>query len=182
MRLLSVAGAAVAAAAVALVWSGAQGRNEITTPVASASASPVEDRPEATPAPAPTGTPGPTETPAPQLPVDDSPDPEPSTPPHATTDVTISYIGWVVGSASVEASAYASVIESGGSCTLTLVQDDRTVVSTPHEAAADATSTACGTLSVPRTGLAPGTWTATVSYRSSSTIGTSTPTTAEVPQ
>lgn len=153
MRLLSVAGAAVAAAAVALVWSGAQGRNEITTPVASpsASASPVEDRPEATPTP-------------------------------ATTDVTISYIGWVVGSASVEASAYASVIESAGSCTLTLVQDDRTVVSTPHEAAADATSTACGTLSVPRTGLAPGTWTATVSYRSSSTIGTSTPTTVEVPQ
>jgi len=98
------------------------------------------------------------------------------------TDVVLSFLGWNPTTAAVEAGGYLSpVVESGGTCTLALTQGSRTVTAvTP--ALADATTTSCGDLAVPRAKLTPGEWSAVLRYASKTTAGTSDPMSVTVPQ
>jgi hypothetical protein len=150
-----------------------------TTPAASASAGPgtaadtaaetapavVTENPTTAPTPLPVGRPVATDTPAPR-----------------TTDVVLSFVGFDKATAAVEAGGYLSpVVESGGTCTLSLTQGSRTVTAV-SPAQADASTTSCGNLSVPRAHLAPGTWTAVLHYSSRTTTGKSAPMPVAVPQ
>jgi hypothetical protein len=95
--------------------------------------------------------------------------------------VLITYADWDASSATVQAGATVSgVIEDGGTCTLELSSGASTV-SASVTAVADAASTSCGRLEVPRAQLSPGTWQAVVSYRSASATGSSDPTEVVVP-
>lgn len=68
----------------------------------------------------------------------------------------------------------AGVIESSGTCTVTLTKDGVTV--TGHAAGeADATTTVCGGLAVSDPRLTPGTWSAVLSYRSATSSGAARP-------
>ncbi|MGY1662199.1 hypothetical protein ACI78Q_13360 [Geodermatophilus sp. SYSU D00705] len=103
-------------------------------------------------------------------------------PPRPTaTDVVLSYAGWDETTVSVQAGGYVSpVVEDGGTCTLDLTQDDRTVsVSAP--AFADATTTVCGDLAVDGERLGEGTWTLVLRYTSPSAEGASEALSVEVP-
>jgi hypothetical protein len=105
----------------------------------------------------------------------DTPGPQP-------TDVVLSFVGWDRTTAAVQAGGYLSpIVESGGTCTLELTKGDRTV-SARSSAEPDATTTACGNLSVPRAQLTAGSWSAVLRYSSPRTRGSSAPTTVEVPQ
>jgi len=108
----------------------------------------------------------------------------PATPPPTAPDgrkqVTpvISYAGQY--DASVEASAFiATIIEDGGTCTLT-VRDGSKVVTKTSAGAADARTTRCNLFSFPAKELSAGTWTATISYDSPTATGTSDPVKFEV--
>jgi hypothetical protein len=81
----------------------------------------------------------------------------------------------------VEAAGYvAGVVESGGTCTLTLhAGADSVSVQSPGEA--DATTTTCLDLSIDATELAPGSWEAVLTYESDSTSGTSPAVALKVP-
>lgn len=98
----------------------------------------------------------------------------------STTDVVLSFAAWDESTGAVEASGYVSpVVENGGTCTLELEFDGRSVsASAPAEA--DATTTTCGSLRVASEELAPGRWTAVLRYDSATTAGTSEPVTVEV--
>lgn len=150
-----------------------------TTPAASASAGPetpaetaaetapavVTENPTSAPTPLPVGAPVATDT-----------------PPSRRTDVVLSFAGFDKATASVEAGGYLSpVVESGGTCTLALTQGSRTVTA-EAPARADASTTSCGGLAVPRAHLAPGTWTAVLLYASKTTTGKSDPMPVAVPQ
>jgi hypothetical protein len=117
---------------------------------------------------------------------------EPATPDEVATDaprattagqaqVVVSYSGWEVPDDSAEVSGFVSgVIESTGTCTLTLTRGSQEVTeTTPGEA--DASTTVCHTVRVPRARLAAGTWQAVLSYRSAASSGISAPATIEVP-
>lgn len=66
----------------------------------------------------------------------------------------------------------AQTVEDGGSCTLTLTGDGTTVkVDAP--ATPDASSTACGALTVPPGKVSSGRWTSVISYSSATSEGTS---------
>ena len=100
----------------------------------------------------------------------------------ATTDVVLSTAFWNADIGAVEAAGYVSpVVENGGTCSLELEQDGRTVVVTAA-AEADATTTICGNLTASGDELAAGAWTAVLRYRSATTEGTSEPSTVEVPR
>lgn len=81
---------------------------------------------------------------------------------------------------SVEVSAYVTVVESDGACTLTL-ESAGMVVDATSSAYPDASSTSCDLLVVPTAELRPGTWQARVSYSSSTTTAVSVPQPIEVP-
>jgi hypothetical protein len=98
------------------------------------------------------------------------------------TDVVLSFVGWNTTTAAVEAGGYLSpVVEAGGTCTLALTKGSRTVTAVAP-AQADASTTSCGNLAVPRTRLTAGTWTAVLRYSSRTTTGTSDPAPVAVPQ
>lgn len=84
--------------------------------------------------------------------------------------VTTTYAGVLSGGSSVEAGGFVDVVESDGTCTLTLTRGPAT-----HEAGAaatpDRTGTSCGGLEVPLSDLAPGTWEVVLSYESSTSAG-----------
>ncbi|RBY80052.1 hypothetical protein DQ239_02885 [Blastococcus sp. TF02-09] len=93
----------------------------------------------------------------------------------------LTYYGWVDGTFAVEVGAYvAGVVESNGSCTLTLTSgsDSRTAVVAGE---ADATTTSCPTMVVPGAQLSSGIWKAVVSYESPSSAGESAPIEVTVP-
>jgi hypothetical protein len=94
-------------------------------------------------------------------------EPGTSTPPGANAEVTVSYAGWDPTTQRVQVNAFAAVLENGGTCTLTLSDaagaDQR---SSTAPASADATTTICDQLTIDSTTMAPGTWTATVTYSS----------------
>ena len=84
----------------------------------------------------------------------------------------ISYVGQY--DTLIEASAYIpGILENSGTCTLTVTQGATTVTKT-SKATADATTTRCETFSFPRSELnAAGTWSAKVSYDSTTSKGAS---------
>jgi len=97
-----------------------------------------------------------------------------------TVEPTITYIGQY--DAEIEASAFiSSVIEDGGTCTLTLKKNgtSQTVVKTT-QGAKDARSTRCPLFTFAASELAKGSWTATISYDSAAARGVSKPATLEV--
>ena len=100
----------------------------------------------------------------------------------ADTDVVLARAGFDTEAGAVRGSGYVSpVVESGGTCTLELSRDGRTVaVSGPAEP--DATTTVCGDLVVPAAEVGPGEWRAVLRYRSSGTSGASESLVVEVPE
>jgi cytoskeletal protein RodZ len=94
--------------------------------------------------------------------------------------VVVTYSDWNATQHLVMVGGYAAgVVESKGVCTLTLTQGARKVTA-ESPAAPDASTTACGGLSVPGTKLAPGTWRAVLSYASPSSSGAAAPVDIEV--
>ena len=122
-------------------------------------------------------------TPAVQDPVADEPDEElaATDPPRPqTTDVVLSYSYWDPATASVLASGYVSpVIEDGGTCTLVLTRDGRSVTARAA-AQADASTTTCPELQVPGDQLTAGEWSAVLRYSSGTTTGESPQASVEV--
>jgi hypothetical protein len=99
-----------------------------------------------------------------------------------TTDVQLTVVGWNASTSAVEAGGYVSpVVQSGGTCTLVLTQGAHRVTAS-GPGMPDATTTDCGNLSVPRSSLIPGTWTAVLHYSSATTAGTSRPSAVVVPR
>ena len=99
-----------------------------------------------------------------------------------STEVVLSFLGWNTKDSAVEAGGYLSpVVETGGTCTLALTKDGQTVTAT-SPAQADASTTSCGNLAVPRAKLRPGSWTAVLRYASKTTTGSSDPSPVVVPQ
>lgn len=87
---------------------------------------------------------------------------------------------WGQDSNSVNVNGYVSgVVEEGGTCTLKLVRGTK-VVTAKHTGEANASNTTCGSISIPTSSLTSGTWTATISYISSTSTGTSNPETISV--
>jgi hypothetical protein len=71
------------------------------------------------------------------------------------------------------------IIETNGSCTLTMTRGNNTV-SKSRVALADAKNTTCGQTIIPFGELEPGQWIATLSYESSGSAGVSETTVVEV--
>ncbi len=117
----------------------------------------------------PTATPSPTTGAAPS-----------ATPGGAPVQVVLGYAGWEPNGTVEVGGFVSSAVEAGGTCTVTLTQGGRQVeVAGP--AKPDATTTNCGSLTVPGERLTPGDWEATLSYRSSASHGASEPATVTVP-
>ena len=72
------------------------------------------------------------------------------------------------------------VVEDDGVCTLTLTAGGTTRTA-ERNGTSNVTSTSCGALTVPGAELSPGAWTAVVTYRSSTSRGTSDPVEVAVP-
>ena len=90
-----------------------------------------------------------------------------STPPLATTDVSVTYAGWDRPTEQVQVDAFMPLLENGGTCMLTMA--DATGVhqrTATARASADATTTICDQLTINSTTMAAGTWSATVTYSS----------------
>jgi hypothetical protein len=100
----------------------------------------------------------------------------------ADVRVVTTFHDWNATTRQVMVGGYVQgVIEDGGTCTLTLTSGSSRAVG--HTAAhADATTTTCGAVTVPGSGLAPGTWQAVLSYSSPKHSGAAAPVTVEVPQ
>lgn len=125
----------------------------------------VTDSPVVAPSPLPSDATVATDSPRPQ-----------------STEVVLSFLGWNTKDSAVEAGGYLSpVVETGGTCTLALTKDGQTVTAT-SPAQADASTTSCGNLVVPRAKLRPGSWTAVLRYASKTTTGSSDPSPVVVPQ
>jgi hypothetical protein len=102
---------------------------------------------------------------------------------HAGTSLplVVTYAGWQDGSQSVEAAGYVSgIAESHGTCTLTLTQSGHSATAT-GSGLANGTSTGCSRLSVPRSQLSSGTWTAVLTYSSPTSSAQSDKTEVRVP-
>lgn len=98
-----------------------------------------------------------------------------------TVEVMVTYVGWDAAVGEVVVGSYVpDLVESGGSCTLTLTQGS-SMVSATTSALADAASTVCGDLAVPGASLMPGTWSASVTYESNAVVGLSDTQSVEVP-
>jgi len=144
------------------------------TPTASSTPTPTRtagtdngSSPSARPSEVPVVTPEPVPMPTPTA--------EDPVPPAAS--VTVTRAGQ--NGATISVSAFvAGVTEDGGTCTLELV--GASTAGATSTAFADATTTICGPLSVSARTLAAGTYTATVSYRSDTSSGTSQPVDVEV--
>lgn len=101
--------------------------------------------------------------------------------PGAPVSVFVTHSGWDADTGAVEAGGYIpGVIESDGTCTLTLTLGDRTAT-TSLAAQPDATTTSCGNLSIAGTRVSTGTWRAVLSYRSPEHAGASEPVEVRVP-
>jgi hypothetical protein len=87
--------------------------------------------------------------------------------------VTVTFAGWNADAGEVQVGGYvAGVVEDGGVCTLTLTNGGETVTGRT-EAVADASTTACGAVTVPGDDVADGTWSARLAYESAAHVGTS---------
>jgi hypothetical protein len=91
----------------------------------------------------------------------------------SSVPVTVTFHGWRADVRQVLVGGYVpGVVESGGTCTLTLTKGAATV-SADTQATADAASTACGAVVVPGDRLTAGTWKAVLSYSSPMHAGAS---------
>jgi hypothetical protein len=101
--------------------------------------------------------------------------------PTEASRISLVYSGWNASTGAVEVDAFlGDVVESGGTCTLTLTQGSATATaSLPAEP--DATSTSCAGLGVAGPELATGTWTAVVTYESATSRGESPTVEVQVP-
>jgi cytoskeletal protein RodZ len=87
---------------------------------------------------------------------------------------------WDAGSAGITANgAVNNVVENSGSCTLNATQGAVTRTAST-QAIANATTTSCGELQIPRTELSTGDWTLTLSYSSASAAGQSSAQTVHI--
>jgi hypothetical protein len=87
--------------------------------------------------------------------------------------VTVTFAGWNATAGQVQVGGYvAGVVEDGGTCTLTLTKGAQTVTGRA-EAVADASTTACGAVTVPGDEVGDGTWSARLAYESAAHVGTS---------
>lgn len=92
--------------------------------------------------------------------------PAPTEEPGEEVAPQITYYGWDDAIGGVEAGGIVmGVVESGGTCTLTLTQG-ATSVDVSVEAVDNVTSTSCPAMTVPGDRLATGTWQASLSYDS----------------
>jgi hypothetical protein len=99
--------------------------------------------------------------------------PAPSTVAASPAAVLITYSAWDKASQTAQVSAIVqNVITDSGTCTLTLSLG-ATNVHVTKAAAADASTTECGTMAIPRVQLAAGKWTAVVSFNSPNHSGSS---------
>lgn len=97
------------------------------------------------------------------------------TKPTAKKSVSVNITTWYQDSDNINVNGFVSdIVEDGGTCTLRLTRDSNTV-SQQRQAIANATNTSCGVTSIPLAKLAPGVWQATLSYASSTSMGTSSP-------
>lgn len=93
----------------------------------------------------------------------------------------LTYYGWDATARGVEAGGIVmGVVESGGTCTLTLRQGS-TSVDVSVEAVDNVNSTSCPSMTVPGDRLKRGTWQATLSYESSTAQGVGAAEEVEVP-
>lgn len=171
----------VVAVAVYFVWAIANREDPAPTPEPTLSSTATATAtPSATPTATSTGSAS--ASPTPDAPSETSTvTPSASTSPsRATVDVAMTYYGFNAVDGAVEVGGYANVVEADGVCTLTLTKGSSTV-SKQASATPDASSTSCGEMSVAQNEISSGTWTATVSYQSSTSEGVSAPATIEVP-
>ena len=93
----------------------------------------------------------------------------------------ITYYGWDDAVGGVEAGGIVmGIVESGGTCTLTLTRGSATV-DVSVEAIDNVTSTSCPAMTVPGDRLETGSWQATLSYASDGFRGAGDPVEVEVP-
>lgn len=87
--------------------------------------------------------------------------------PGSAATLVVTYSGWNTDTSAVEVGGFVpGISESGGSCTLTLTKGGETATATaPVDA--EPSQTTCGALAVPGSELAPGTWSAVVTFDSS---------------
>ncbi|MBF0687198.1 MAG: hypothetical protein IR158_05435 [Cellulomonas sp.] len=125
-----------------------------------------DDDPAPRPTPSPTSSSAPTEEP--------TAEPTPSGDTRQDVAVSVTIAEWNAASGAVEVSGYADVVEDGGTCTLTITRDGRTVTGS-EVAVADASTTSCGLMSAAPTTPSAGTWQAVLSYSSDASRGASAP-------
>lgn len=91
----------------------------------------------------------------------------------SSVPVTVTFYGWNPTAEAVQVGGYVTgVVEEGGVCTLTLTRAGRTVTG-QQAATPDASTTACGAVTVPGDELSAGTWKAVLSYVSDGHAGSS---------
>jgi hypothetical protein len=96
--------------------------------------------------------------------------------------VVVTYSSWDDSAERIEVGGFISgVVESSGTCRLTVTREDKTAIA---EAAAepDASTMACGALTVDGSELSPGKWSAVLSYQSATSTGAAEAVTVEVPR
>ena len=93
----------------------------------------------------------------------------------------LTYYGWDPAAGAVEAGGIVmGLVESGGTCTLTLTKGS-TAVDVSADAVDNVTSTSCPAMTVPGDRLESGTWQATLSYESRTSQGTGDAVEVQVP-
>jgi hypothetical protein len=89
-------------------------------------------------------------------------------------DVVVTYADWDASSGVLEVSGFVSgAVEEDGTCRVTARSEGRTATA-ERVGIADATTTSCGTLVIPRSDVSPGTWDVVLSYESPTSSGRST--------
>jgi hypothetical protein len=93
----------------------------------------------------------------------------------------LTYYGWNPDLEAVEAAGIVlGLVESGGTCTLTLSQG-QAAVAVSAKAVDNVTSTSCPAMTVPGARLTPGTWQAVLSYESGTSQGVAEAAEVEIP-
>lgn len=170
---LAVSGCAAGSPGPSSVDVSPGGSRPTSTPSTTPTAPPSSPGPEPTAPGTPSGTATTTPAPEPSSPGDDAPPPDDAGGSEGSSVVvpSIVYAGLADGRVVVNA-FIPETVESSGTCVAEFTSG-ATARSTSGPASADATSTWCDPLSLPVSDLAPGTWTVTVRYSSTTTAGRS---------
>lgn len=102
------------------------------------------------------------------------------TPAGQKNPVTTVLTSWGPKGQSIEARGSVSVVESGGTCTLTATKGSQSA-SQSIAATPNAQNVSCGLITIPSSSLTPGSWSITLSYSSTASEGISQAQTVEVP-